>query len=148
MSVDVAAQRGCWPAIGHLRVTVEISQQLVQPSITRITIGLFGMQIAGQYVYCVDCCHAVPLAHQPAAGGASQAVECQISRIGWHHIQGSAGVSLGSGLEVFCRQRRAVSPATLGIRHMHHQPHAGACQVVQSNQFVVHALQIWLHAIL
>ena len=144
--VYMAAQGRGRPAIGQLRIAVEVPQQLLQAGIPGIARSLFGVQVAGQNVDCINGGDAVPLAHQPAPGLSGQAAQRKVGRVGRDHIQGTAGVALGSGLEVLRGQRGTVGVAALGIGHMHHQPHSGAGQMVQGSQYLVDAADVSLLA--
>ena len=88
------------------------------------------------------------LTHQPATSLPAECIQAQVTGIGRHHVQGTAGVPLGLGLEILRLHRRTIQPNALGISHVHYQPEAGHAQAIQRLQQLIDLRQRWLLAAL
>ncbi len=129
--IDVAAKRYRRAAFGINGVAVEVLAKLAEPGIAeRVALGLRRVGVAQQHVDRINRRHAVPLAHQPAAGSAGQGVGQQVTNVGRHHIQCAAGVAFGLGFEVALRERAAVQIDLAGVGHVRHLAHRRIAQPV------------------
>ena len=126
MRVDVATQRHRRAAFGIDGVAVKVLTELTEPGVAeRVAFGLRRFGVARQDVDRINCRHAVPLPHQPAAGGAGQRVGEQVANVGRHHVQRAAGVALGLGFEIALRERAAVQVDLTCVGHVRHLTHRG-----------------------
>jgi hypothetical protein len=86
--------------------------------------------VPGQGVDGLDGGDAMALSHQPAARLAAQRIGKQVAHEGGHHIERSAGMPLGMGLEVLGGQRRAVQVDAPRIGHVGDHAHGRAAEPV------------------
>ncbi len=64
---------------------------------------MLGAHIIKQQVNGINGGHGMALPHEPGVGDAAQCIGQHVAHIGWHHIQGAAGMALRIFLKVIAR---------------------------------------------